>query len=68
MSKPPDHTEIRQWLAERGHSREEVERIMRQLENYDAQAVRDSIFDSIDTGQFNIEQVIREALGEEEGS
>ncbi len=68
MSTNKDQQEIRQWLAEREHSPEEVEQIMKQLENYDAQAVRDSIFDSIDTGQFDIEQVIAEALKQNDAS
>ena len=68
MSTNKDQQEIRQWLAERDHSAEEIDRIMGQLESYDAQAVRDSIFDSIDTGQFDIEQVIRKALGDEDAT
>jgi len=52
--------EIVNWLKQRGHSSAEVEQILRRLDDYDAGAVRASIFDSVDAGQFDIEAIIRE--------
>ena len=55
---------IRQWLAERGHTSEEIEKIMTRLDEYDARMVRQAIFDSIGSGGLDIEAVIKEALDE----
>ena len=59
------HDEIRQWLSERGHTPEEIEKIMRQLAQFDAKTVRSALFESIQSGEFNIEDVIKKALGDE---
>ena len=64
MTQEEDVRQVRVWLTERGHSPDEVERIMRRLDRYDAEMIRQSIFDSIDTGGFDIEAVINEALGD----
>jgi len=58
------HDEIRQWLSERGHTPEEIEKIMRQLAQFDAKTVRSALFESIQSGEFNIEDVIKKALGD----
>ncbi len=52
--------EIIDWLKQRNHSPSEIEQIMQRLDAYDASAVRASIFDSVDAGQFDIEAIIRE--------
>ena len=64
MDTDPYHLEITQWLADRGHAPDAIEKIMKRLEQYDAQTVRDALFDSIETGGFDIEAVIQEALEE----
>jgi hypothetical protein len=66
MSAPPDprNAELIAWLTERGHSPEEVIKILAKVEEYDAKTVNESIFDSIDRGDFDIATVIKEALEE----
>jgi hypothetical protein len=60
----PRHAELIAWLAERGHSPEEIAKILAKVDEYDADTVSGSIFDSIDSGDFDIEAVIKAALGE----
>ena len=61
----PRHAELLAWLADRGHSSDEIARILAKVEEYDAETVNASIFDSIDRGDFDIAAVIKAALGEE---
>ena len=60
----PRHAELVVWLTERGHSPEEVAKILAKVEQYDADTVSGSIFDSIGRGDFDIGAIIDEALGE----
>lgn len=57
MSHAPDprHAELIAWLTERGHSPEEIAKILTQVSAYDAQTVKESIFDSI--GGFTDDQI-----------
>lgn len=66
MNADDSRQEIIDWLEQRGHSPSEIEQIMQRLDEYDAGAVRASIFDSVDAGQFDIEAIIREAVASEE--
>jgi hypothetical protein len=61
----PQHTELVAWLTERGHSPEEVSKILAKVEQYDTETLNGSIFDSIGRGQFDIGAIIDEALGGE---
>jgi hypothetical protein len=60
----PRHAELVAWLTERGHSPEEVAKILAKVDEYDAETVNESIFDSIDRGDFDIAALIKDALGE----
>ena len=60
----PRNAELVGWLTERGHSPEEIDKILAKVEQYDAETVSGSIFDSIDSGDFDIAAIIDEALGE----
>lgn len=51
----PRHAELVAWLTERGHSPEEIGKILTQVSAYDAQTVKESIFDSI--GGFTDDQI-----------
>jgi hypothetical protein len=62
MSKP--HPEIRQWLAERGHSPEAIEKILARLDQYDSRVNRESVFDAMEQGEFDMDALIKEALGD----
>ena len=56
--------EVTAWLTERGHSPEEIEKILQQLHQYDVRIIRKSVFDSMHSGEFDIESIVKEALGE----
>jgi len=55
------------WLKEQGHSHVEIEKIMAKVAEYDAQTLRESIFDSINSGHIDLSALVREALTAEEG-
>lgn len=59
-----ERPEIIQWLAERGHSPEAIKKILDRLDQFDAKVNRDSVFDAIAAGQFDIDALIKDALGE----
>lgn len=67
MSTAPDprHAELIAWLAEQGHSPDQVAKILAKVAEYDARTINESIFDSIDTGDFDLSGLIKEALGED---
>ena len=58
--------ELVQWLQEQGHHQPEIDKILAKVAEYDALTLHESVFDSIDKGQFNISSIIKEALGEPE--
>jgi hypothetical protein len=68
MSDAPDvrHEELIAWLTERGHNPDEIAKILAKVAEYDAQTIKESIFDSIDSGDFDLSALINEALGNEE--
>jgi hypothetical protein len=59
------HAELIAWLEEQGHTPAEVEKVLARVAEYDAQTVRESIFDSISSGTIDIAEFVREALGRE---
>ena len=61
----PRHAELVAWLSERGHTSEEIAKILAKLAEYDAQTTHESIFDSIETGEFDIAAAIQAALAVE---
>jgi hypothetical protein len=60
--------EIQDWLTQQGYSREEIDTVLKKVEEYDTNEVHDSWFDSIGGGEFSIHKIIREALGKEPNS
>jgi hypothetical protein len=61
----PRHAELVTWLTERGHTPDEIAKILAKVADYDARTINESIFDSIDTGDFDLSSLIKEALGDE---
>ena len=59
---PQNREELVGWLRERGHTPDEIEKILAKVDEYDSQAVRESIFDSVDDGTFDFAKLIEEAL------
>lgn len=64
-SNNPRHEELVAWLTERGHTPDEIGKILDKVAEYDARTINESIFDSIDSGDFNLTALIQEALGKE---
>lgn len=61
----PRHDELVDWLKSQGHSDQQIERILTKVAEYDKQTTHESIFDSIDSGDFDIASLIDEALSDE---
>ena len=56
--------EIVGWLREQNYTAPQIERILAKVQQYDDRTLRESIFDSIDRGNFDIRAIIEEALKE----
>lgn len=61
-----DATEDDAFLIEHltalGHSWNEIEQILAKLAEHDRRSVRESVFDSIERGTFNLSAIIAEAI------
>lgn len=57
------HEELVTWLTERGHTPDEIAKILDKVAEYDARTIKESIFDSISDMTFSeIEKFLDEAL------
>jgi hypothetical protein len=63
-AEDPRHQELVEWLREQGHRPDQIEKILAKVAQYDTQTMHESVFDSISRGQFDLESIIKEALGE----
>jgi len=59
-----ERPEIEKWLADREHTPEEIKKILERLDQWDAKANRESVFDAMETGELDMDALIKEALGE----
>jgi hypothetical protein len=59
-----ERPEIQQWLAERGHPPAAIEKILQRLDRFDSKINRDSVFDAMDTGELDMDALIKDALKE----
>jgi hypothetical protein len=57
--------EISQWLFEKGYTPDEIRKILDELDRFDELASRQSLFDDLATGAFDIGPIIAAALKEE---
>jgi len=57
--------EISQWLEEKGYTPDQVEKILDALDNFDQRSHRESLFDDLATGAFDIRPIIDAALKDE---
>ncbi|MFI4876160.1 MAG: hypothetical protein ACIALR_12505 [Blastopirellula sp. JB062] len=64
MSQLEQYPELTEFLRSRGHSDAEIELILAELHRKDEDVMVDSIMDSIDAGDFDIDAIIKSALGE----
>ncbi|MEL6111125.1 MAG: hypothetical protein AAFU85_34390 [Planctomycetota bacterium] len=51
-------------LTEEGCSLEEIDHILRKLREHDKRTVRESVFDSIEAGRFDLKALIEESRDE----
>ena len=58
------HPEITQWLAERGYPPAAIEKILERLDQYDSHVNRESVFDAMEKGEFDMDALIKDALGD----
>lgn len=49
----PRHAELVAWLTERGHTPDEIAKILTKVAEYDARTINESIFDSISDMTFS---------------
>ena len=61
---PHERPEIEQWLAERGYPPAAIEKILERLDQFDSKINRDSFFDAMETGELDVDSLIRDALGD----
>lgn len=64
----PARPEISQWLSEKGYSELQIEKILRRLDRYDEQIKRESFFDDLASGAFDMSAIIKAALEETDGN
>ncbi len=57
-----ERPEIAAWLAERGYSPAVIEVILAKLDRFDAKVNRDSVFDALETGEFDMDAFVKDAL------
>lgn len=55
-------TELAGLLAEKGHTPEEIQKIVARVQKYDSELRLDSVMDSIAGGRFDLSAMIAEAL------
>lgn len=61
MQVSPDD-KLKQHLSEQGFDQEEIRKILDKVAEYDRRMERDSAFESIESGSFDLSRIIQEAL------
>ncbi|MEM9643665.1 MAG: hypothetical protein AAF989_01620 [Planctomycetota bacterium] len=56
-----DNSLLIHYLTEQGHSWPEIQQVLSKLNEHDQRTIRESVFDSIETGSFNLEKIVEEA-------
>ena len=62
MADDPWYDQLVAFLRSRGYIDAEIEKIIARVKQYDLQTRHDSIMDSIDSGEFDLDAIIKEAL------
>ncbi len=60
-----ERPEIKQWLTERGYPPAAIEKILQRLDQFDSRVNRESVFDAMETGELDMDALIKEVLKEE---
>lgn len=61
-SEETRHAQLVAWLQDQGHDDAQIEKILAKVAEYDERTVHESVFDSIDSGAFDLGTIIKEAL------
>jgi hypothetical protein len=59
---PHDRPEIQDWMRQHGYSDEEIAKILLKLDEFDSKVNRESLFDAIETGELDIDALIKDVL------
>jgi hypothetical protein len=57
-----EQPELQEWLSERGYSAKQITRILVKLNEFDSKTNRESVFDAMETGELDMEALIKDAL------
>lgn len=64
MSQDDDYLQLADFLRERGHSEEELVKIIARVKDYEQETQTDSVMESIGAGNLDLVSIINEALNE----
>ena len=59
-----DYKVLVEWLTERGHSEDEIQKILARVRDYDEKTQHDSVMDSIGSGRMSLDALVNDALGQ----
>jgi hypothetical protein len=62
ISMPHQRPEIQDWLKEHGYSAAQIAKILLKLDDFDSKINRESVFDAIETGELDMDALIKDAL------
>lgn len=65
MSLNEDYAAIVDMLRERGHDEPEIQKILHRVRQHEDEMKLDSVMDSIGAGKFDLDGLIRDALGKQ---
>jgi hypothetical protein len=57
-----ERPEIQEWLAERGYPPAAITKILQRLDQFDSRVNRESVFDAMETGELDMDALIKDAL------
>ena len=57
-----ERPEIQDWLSQRGYSAKQIAKILVKLDDFDSKINRQSVFDAIETGELDMDALIKDAL------
>lgn len=63
MESEEDFSVLVQWLKDRGHTDEEIKKVLEKVRQYEDKTQHDSIMDSIGAGRLSLDAIVKEALG-----
>ncbi len=57
-----EYSELIEQLKSQGHDQATIERVLEKLRKYDEDTIRQSVFDSIEGGTFDLDAIIQQAI------